>query len=66
MKPIALFNYGGNQLQTDPNQDQLIYEEGDESYYLSLGTSRSEAYIFSECRQQNHLRSPIYQCQSPH
>ena len=32
-------------LGTDPAQDRLIYEEPDDSFYLSVRNTRSEAYI---------------------
>ena len=41
-RPFQLWRH---QLKASPDQDKLIYEEKDEAYYLSLGTTRSEAYI---------------------
>ena len=34
-----------HRLAEDPNTDQLIYEETDEAFYLSLGGTRSNAYL---------------------
>ena len=33
-------------LGTDPKQDELVYEEKDDAYFLGVGKTRSEAYIF--------------------
>ncbi|MGB3561175.1 MAG: S9 family peptidase [Geitlerinemataceae cyanobacterium] len=33
-------------LGQDPSQDELIYHEKDEAYFLGVGKTRSEAYIF--------------------
>ena len=41
-RPYQLWRH---QLGTDPSGDVLVYEETDESYYLSIGTTRSEAYL---------------------
>ncbi|MEO0406451.1 MAG: S9 family peptidase [Cyanobacteria bacterium P01_A01_bin.135] len=41
-RPYQLWRH---QLGTDPDSDALVYEETDESYYLSIGTTRSEAYL---------------------
>ncbi|MEM7793466.1 MAG: S9 family peptidase [Cyanobacteria bacterium P01_C01_bin.118] len=35
-----------HRLGEDPATDQLIYEEPDEAFYVSLGGTRSDAYIF--------------------
>jgi len=42
----------------DPAGDRLIYEEEDHSYYLSVGKSRSEKYLFisSSSTQQSEWR----------
>ncbi|MBT9313962.1 S9 family peptidase [Leptothoe spongobia] len=34
-----------HRLGEDPGNDQLIYEETDEAFYVSLGGTRSEAYV---------------------
>ena len=34
-----------HRLGKDPAQDQLVYEEPDEAFYVSLGGTRSDAYI---------------------
>ncbi|MEA5465649.1 S9 family peptidase [Leptothoe sp. PORK10 BA2] len=34
-----------HRLGEDPSQDQLIYEETDEAFYVSLGNTRSDAYL---------------------
>jgi oligopeptidase B len=40
------------------SRDQLVYEEVDHSYYLSVGSSRSEKYLFidSQATQQSEVR----------
>ena len=35
-----------HQLGTDPKGDPLVYEEKDHSYYMGVGKSRSEKYLF--------------------
>ncbi|MEM9804636.1 MAG: S9 family peptidase [Cyanobacteria bacterium P01_D01_bin.56] len=34
-----------HKLGANPDQDQLIYEESDEAFYVSLGGTRSDAYV---------------------
>ncbi|MGB3612617.1 MAG: hypothetical protein WBA10_02400, partial [Elainellaceae cyanobacterium] len=41
-RPYQLWRH---QLGSDPSGDVLIYEETDESFYVSVGTTRSEAYL---------------------
>jgi oligopeptidase B len=36
-------------LDTDASADRLLYEEADHSYYLGLGKSRSERFLFLSC-----------------
>jgi oligopeptidase B len=36
-------------LGSDARADRLLYEESDHSYYLGLGKSRSERYLFLSC-----------------
>jgi len=35
-----------HRLGTDPGKDPLVYEEQDHSYYMGVGKSRSEKYLF--------------------
>src|SRR5207249_3991947 len=37
-----------HKLGGDPHDDALVYEEPDESYYLSLSTTNSKAYVLIE------------------
>jgi oligopeptidase B len=37
-----------HKLGTDPAKDPLVYEEKDHSYYLGIGRSRSEKYLYIE------------------
>ena len=39
------FQVWRHRLGTSPDRDQLVYEEKDEAFYLSLGVTLSEAYI---------------------
>ena len=39
-------------LGSDPSSDVLVYQEDDESYYLSVGKTRSRAYILLELGSQ--------------
>jgi oligopeptidase B len=47
-----------HRLGADQNQDALVYEETDHSYYMDVGVSRSEKYLFIELRstQQSEVR----------
>jgi oligopeptidase B len=46
--PVTLLSVRVHQhvLGTDPKQDTLVYEEKDPSFYLGLGKSKSERYLF--------------------
>ena len=35
-----------HRLGTDPSEDQLVYEEPDHSFYLSIGKGRSDRYLY--------------------
>jgi oligopeptidase B len=48
-RPYKLFRH---QLATSESQDKLIYHEADDSYFLSVGTTRSEAYIIMSIGSQ--------------
>jgi oligopeptidase B len=37
-----------HKLGTDPAKDSLVYEEKDHSYYMGIGRSRSEKYLYIE------------------
>ena len=43
-RPYQLYRHT---LGADPAQDELIYHEADETYYLFLGKSRSEKYLWA-------------------
>jgi oligopeptidase B len=46
LRPYKIFRHV---LGSDPAQDELIFHEADETYYLFLGKSRSQAYITALC-----------------
>ena len=48
-RPYQLWRH---QLGSNPEEDVLIYEEIDESFFLSVGKTRSEAYILMELESQ--------------
>jgi oligopeptidase B len=48
-RPYKLFRH---QLDTSELPDKLIYHEADDSYFLSVGTTRSEAYIIMSIGSQ--------------
>jgi oligopeptidase B len=48
-RPYKLFRH---ELTTSELQDKLIYHEADDSYFLSVGTTRSEAYIIMSIGSQ--------------
>ncbi len=47
LRPYKIYRHV---LGTDPKEDELVFHEADETFYLSLGKTRSQAYItaFSE------------------
>ncbi len=50
---------------TDPAQDSLIYQEDDESFYLWLQKSNSEAYIFLVARSTTTMEVRYLAANSP-
>ena len=48
-RPYQLWRH---RLGSNPEEDVLIYEEIDESFFLSVGKTRSEAYILMELESQ--------------
>ena len=48
-RPYQLWRH---RLGSNPEEDVLIYEETDESFFLSVGKTRSEAYILMELESQ--------------
>ncbi len=41
-----------HRLGENPSHDQLIYEEPDEAFYLSVGGTRSDAYLIISCNSK--------------
>lgn len=58
--PVTLLSVRAHKhrLGADQSQDALVYEEADHSYYMGLGKSRSEKYLFIKLQstQQTEVR----------
>jgi hypothetical protein len=49
-------------LGTDPEQDELVFHETDDSFYVSLGESRSRDYIYVS---SGNPKADIHSCRLP-
>ncbi len=49
MRPYKLFRHT---IGTNPSEDALVYHETDDSYFLSIDKSKSQAYLFLELGSQ--------------
>ncbi|MBD3181526.1 prolyl oligopeptidase family serine peptidase [Candidatus Poribacteria bacterium] len=62
MRPYKLFRHT---LDTDPEDDIMLYHEENEAFYLSIHKSRSKKYIFLELESNNTTEYHFLQADQP-